>query len=138
MEADKLMAALSELEVKGWPLSTHIDGNYDRCACLKLALSNHYFFYPQKESALWVLEGWLRKQLEARGLRREVYQHFGFALCQVTIIDPTRETYMKYPGGWCDDELTSLLQACLVVPAHDQQPTPQGETTASGKKWNDE
>lgn len=123
MEADKLMAALSELEVKGWPLSTHIDGNCKRYALLKLALSNHYFFYPQKESALWVLEGWLRKQLEARGLRREVLAYPDYT--GIIILDANR--YELADEG-ASTELEALLKACLALPTAAQQP--KGETTA--------
>ncbi len=142
MKNEKLAEGLRELERRGWPVEVGSEGaaliNYSDGLLQVIHLDQPGELHVVEED---VLAGWLVAQLVACGLRREVYQHFGFGLCQVMIIGSTQEIYVKYPGGWRDDELTSLLQACLALP-HDQFTTPDtsddpptGETTAAGDSY---
>lgn len=115
MTPTELIAVLRRLQALGWPLEVCRNALNEEYAMLKLPLGNAYHFYPRKKTDMWVLEGWLREELEARGYRREVYQNFSFGLSRVIAIAPGEDTYVKHDGGWHDIELSGSLATCLAV-----------------------
>ena len=114
MTPQALTDALWKLETAGWPVKAFRTTRVG--FALHIGRIPDIWFYPEKykEKELWILEGWLRGQLEARGYRREVSAHLNLKKVMVQIISADTRSYV-HRGEWYDTELEALVQACLAI-----------------------
>lgn len=122
MSPKMLVEALQKLEAKNWPLEHFKD--FDCTYAYKLMSPDnpdmwHSIGFWDDGLCEWfdlaVLDGWLTACLEARGYKREIYQHFSFGVLQLAAIKPLEDRYEKHLSGWCKTELEALVQVCLAV-----------------------
>jgi hypothetical protein len=126
MKAEALIEALRELQVRGFKSMCEFDDDLLEIRLFESPKSYGAWdveVYKGEEvegSHLWIVQGWLVSQLEARGLRREVeWGRSGHAICRVRLVyDPPTWSQGLYGhhGEWCDTELGALINARLSLP----------------------
>jgi hypothetical protein len=125
MKTKEIVAALRELEQRGWPCKQ--DGDFVDLIFPAVAGIPDKWLIDLSEAELgkadlWALTGFLVAQLEVRGYRRDVEWQLdeGKWLCCVSLLYSEthylRYAYPLHGPEYHESELGGLISACLALP----------------------
>jgi hypothetical protein len=127
MKAEELVAALRELQVRGFKSMCEFDDDLVEIRLFESPKSYGAWdveVYRGEEvegSHLWIVQGWLVSQLEARGLRREVRRPLDGCRHIIHVYEYNDGFYQTHATETADSELEALIAACLALPTGAEQ-----------------